>query len=111
MADVNIRIGLGSGPACHRPLGIPPGIRQRGRPIPQAGPSERPPRRGSGKRDIAVEWVLEEDRTKEKQITAMLNDLLKVGVSAGMMPEFDRLNEQLGQVQRVIRNTLDRLGR
>lgn len=68
------------------------------------------PTRGRGRNDYLIEQVLEQGREKEKQITEMLNTLLTAGVTTGMTPEFDRLNEQLGQVQQVIKNALERLG-
>ena len=68
------------------------------------------PSRGGGRSDYVAEQVLEQGRTKESEIIEMLNVLQGAGLAEGVMPEFDRLNEQLGQVQEVIANALKRLG-
>jgi len=53
--------------------------------------------------------VLEQGRKQEIAITEALNLLMRIGVSEGVMPEFDRLTEQLGEVQAVIKQALDKL--
>ena len=113
MVEIKLNLGgLGSA-AQHRhgPLGIPPSIRQGSRrPI---APPQKPGmvgKRGRGHSNLVVEQVLKQGKEKEKGITDMLNELLKAGIKEGTMPEFDRLNEQLGQVQQVIKNALARLG-
>lgn len=112
---VGIRIdisGLSTGRIQHGPPSIPPNIRRRSSiPSKAVVPRGTTPTKGRSRSNLVIEQVLRQGRVKEKEITEMLNKLMEAGLQAGMMPEFDRLTEQLGEVQQTIKNALGRLGR
>jgi len=84
-------------PRCNRGhtgvCGIPSGVtrkygaRRANREETKHGATRHP--RGRGKADMVVEQVLEEGRKQEAMITEALNSLMRIGVSEGVMPEFD----------------------
>ena len=111
MVEIKLNIGgLGSS-AQHRhgPPGIPPNVRQGRRapisPRQKGGVGSR----GRGRGNLVVEQVLKQGREKEREIKAMLNTLMGAGLGEGAMPEFDRLNEQLSQVQETIKRAVSKL--
>jgi len=110
--QINLRIGGLDHMSPIPPKGsIPPSVRQGrhgGGQLKVAGTA--PKRRRSGSKLVA-ENALEEGKKQESSIVAMLNDLLKAGLQGGDLPEFDRLNVQLGQVQDVIRKATSWLAR
>mgnify|MGYP001573673121 FL=1 len=55
------------------------------------------------KRDLLIESVLIAGHEHERRIIDMLNQLQKAGIGVGQMAEYDRLVEQLDQVQQTIR--------
>ena len=52
---------------------------------------------------MVVEAVLVAGKEHERRIIDMLNQLQKAGIGVGQMAEYDRLVEQLDQVQQTIR--------
>ena len=53
--------------------------------------------------DLMLESALVAGREHERRIIDMLNQLQKAGIGIGQMAEYDRLIEQLDQVQRTIK--------